>query len=198
MFFSSYIFIFRHIHIYMYIVWKFFLSIYIYIYCYCLFVHIYICIYLHIFYIIFIFHYMHIYIYSCVYNIYIYITPVTIYTIYPSHLSRSPGSSGLDWVRKQMLCCTPLKHRSWCLADSTQTTGGVIKPIKRTQPGHLEICIVWWFKPWCLWRWLAGWTWLEACDDHVCGSIGTIGTPCFIAYCKIVSGIPPYFWRPKR
>ena len=110
----------------------FFLSINI--YCYCLFVHTYIYMYLfaYILYYIYIPLYAYIYIHACI--TYIYITPVTIYTIYPSHLSRSPGSSGLDWVRKQMLCCTPLKHRSWCLADSTQTTGGVIK---RTQPGHI-------------------------------------------------------------
>ena len=133
--FSLHIYLYLDIYIFICILCEcFFLSINI--YCYCLFVHTYIYMYLfaYILYYIYIPLYAYIYIYSCVYNIYIYITPVTIYTIYPSHLSRSPGSSGLDWVRKQMLCCTPLKHRSWCLADSTQTTGGVIK---RTQPGHI-------------------------------------------------------------
>ena len=70
---------------------------------------------------------MHIYIYILyiLYIYYIYILYIiytyTIYKLCPSHLSRCWGIQGP--VRKQMLCCTPQKHRSWCLGDSIATGG---------------------------------------------------------------------------
>ena len=63
---------------------------------------------------------MHIYIYY-IYYIYILYIHILYTNSVPVTLAAVGGIQGP--VRKQMLCCTPQKHRSWCLGDSIATGG---------------------------------------------------------------------------